>query len=322
MQIAMAKKVLHNPHDRLIKLTFRRRSTAASFLQAYLPSDLVSGVNWKSLVVRPGSFLDSRFKAHESDLLFEVRFRGEPLLLYCLFEHQSTNDPWMGLRLLGYLHAIWQEVAKDSVQRVALPAMIPVVLYQSLESWTAPLRWREYIALPEAVPVSLEGLSLDFGYQLIDLSRLSVDEIRGDLFSQLTLGLMKALMDGRTLSWIESAGPLLRELVHRKNVTGMLEALLRYLLSEETRVNYKDMVAALQSSTAPEIATRAKSIAERLFEDGHERGRLEGQIQMLEKMLKQHVTPSSILEKKTPKEMQGMVDELSEQFAKIARIDV
>jgi predicted transposase YdaD len=32
-----------------------------------------------------------------------VQIDQGPALLYCLFEHQSTPDPWMPLRLLRYI---------------------------------------------------------------------------------------------------------------------------------------------------------------------------------------------------------------------------
>ncbi len=36
-------------------------------------------------------------------------------MLYLLFEHQSTPDPWMPLRLLGYKKDIWARQFHDLV---------------------------------------------------------------------------------------------------------------------------------------------------------------------------------------------------------------
>ena len=321
----MPRPKLHNPHDRLIKITFRRRRTAASFFQAYLPEDLSAVVDWKTLQVKPGSFVDSQFQAQETDLLFQVSFREEPLYLYCLFEHQSTNDPWMGLRLLGYLHAIWKEAAHVASADKRLPPIVPVVLYQSVEPWTAPLRWRDALTLPTHSVTGLEDLTLDFRYHLVDLSQLSPEEIRGDIFSRLTLGLMKAVMTGNTIPWVKAAGPLLRELSERKNTTEMLEVLLRYLLAGETQVSYQKVVSILRDSSAPEIGDQAMSIAEQLiekgekqgFEKGQKNGEMKGQILLLEELLGVKRSRSAGLDKLSFEELQQKVAELRKKLGKI-----
>lgn len=53
-----------------------------------------------------------------SDLLYSVKISDTPSFVYVLFEHQSTNDPWMPLRSLRYVVRIleqWRRVNPDAV---------------------------------------------------------------------------------------------------------------------------------------------------------------------------------------------------------------
>ena len=65
-------------------------------LQAYLPEPLSRQLNWATLTLLDGTFIDEALRESESDLLFEIEHAGgpEPLLVYILFEHQSSPDAW------------------------------------------------------------------------------------------------------------------------------------------------------------------------------------------------------------------------------------
>src|SRR5436309_1234060 len=104
---------LHQPHDRFFKQIFGRPATAASFFEAYLPQWFVQSAEWSRLERMAGSFIDAALRHQESDLLFRVPFKGQPLYLYCLFEHQRRVDNWMVLRLLGYMVQIWKQLLKE-----------------------------------------------------------------------------------------------------------------------------------------------------------------------------------------------------------------
>ncbi len=90
-------------HDGFFKAIFSQPEHATAFFKSHLPSVIVSQIDWPSLIVLPGSFVKSSLQQMHSDLLFSVRIGERETLLYLLFEHQSTPDPAMPLRLLGYL---------------------------------------------------------------------------------------------------------------------------------------------------------------------------------------------------------------------------
>jgi predicted transposase/invertase (TIGR01784 family) len=85
---------LQSPHDKLFKQAFGRTQSAAAFFKSYLPRSLVEAIEWETLALVPGSFVDEVLRHQESDLLYSVRLREQPLLIYCLFEHQSKVEFW------------------------------------------------------------------------------------------------------------------------------------------------------------------------------------------------------------------------------------
>ena len=72
---------------------------AIAFFKARLPPEIVEEVDWSSLKGVPSSFVKLGLQQVQADLLFAVKISGRNLRLYLLFEHQSTVDPTIPLRL-------------------------------------------------------------------------------------------------------------------------------------------------------------------------------------------------------------------------------
>jgi hypothetical protein len=78
------KPPIPTPHDRLFKETFSHLEAARDFLQTHLPPRLVAALDWPTLSLVPGSFVDEHLASQSSDLLYQVSWREWPLYLYCL----------------------------------------------------------------------------------------------------------------------------------------------------------------------------------------------------------------------------------------------
>ena len=102
------------PHDALFKAIFSEPADAAVELRSLLPPELAARIDWSSLRLLPGSFVDEVLTERESDLLFEALAGDKPVKLHLLFEHQSTAPALMAFRLLRYQVRIWDvEVAAE-----------------------------------------------------------------------------------------------------------------------------------------------------------------------------------------------------------------
>ena len=118
-----------SPHDAIFKAVFSELDNATGVLRRMLPPFVEGTVDWASLQVEPGSFVDRRLGHRHSDLLFSVQAGPSRLLLYVLLEHQSTADPWMALRLLRYMVRVWTRGPRTG----ALPLIVPLVLSHGLQ---------------------------------------------------------------------------------------------------------------------------------------------------------------------------------------------
>jgi predicted transposase/invertase (TIGR01784 family) len=113
------------PHDALFKATFSQPEHAAGLLAGLLAPEVAGRIDWSTLCRLPGSFVDAQLAQRHSDLLFSVRLTGGRTALLYLVEHQSEPDPWMALRLFGYIDRIWQGWRKDHPDNDRLPAVVP-----------------------------------------------------------------------------------------------------------------------------------------------------------------------------------------------------
>jgi predicted transposase/invertase (TIGR01784 family) len=100
---------IHHPHDMMVRAVLRDLPEATSFLQAYLAEDVSQRLNWATLRLLEGSFVDEDLRASEADFLYEIQrvSSEDSVWIYVLLEHQSTPDRWMRFRLLKYCCRIW-----------------------------------------------------------------------------------------------------------------------------------------------------------------------------------------------------------------------
>ena len=114
----MSRLAMSTPHDGLFKSTFSQIEHARSELQSLLPAALGEHVQWSTLDLVSGEFLDPQLAHLQSDLLFTVDIGARSACLYVLFEHQSTVDRFMPLRLLRYMTRVWERFASDHPGRL------------------------------------------------------------------------------------------------------------------------------------------------------------------------------------------------------------
>jgi predicted transposase YdaD len=160
-------------HDRFVRYTFSPPERAEAELRAVLPPHVVSEVDWASLRRESGSVVDPELRHTETDLLFSARLRsGRPLLLYVLLEHQSTEDPWMALRMLRYVVRQLEHWRQAHPESPRLPVILPLVMYHGPEPWAAPRRVEDLFELPteEEERERWRALVPRFEYLLDDLT--------------------------------------------------------------------------------------------------------------------------------------------------------
>ena len=128
-------KNLSNPHDKFFKESFTRKEIAKSFIQEYLPDKLHNQLNFNSLEILKDTFIDKELSEHFSDILYKIKISGKQSYIYCLFEHKSYIDAWVGFQLLRNMVKIWEGYLKQNKKAKKLPVIIPIVIYHGKEKW-------------------------------------------------------------------------------------------------------------------------------------------------------------------------------------------
>ncbi|MBI5532168.1 MAG: Rpn family recombination-promoting nuclease/putative transposase, partial [Deltaproteobacteria bacterium] len=172
------------PHDKLFFKMFSLPDNAGGALRAVLPRQIVQAADWSTLKLRGSRFVDSELKGSQSDLLFEVAVGESKVLLYLLFEHQSTDDALMPYRLLRYMIRIWEQwIAEQQEHPKLLPAIVPVVMSHSEGGWRRAVSMHELFD-PLAVQAAGEHLP-GFRFVLDDLTMRSNGELMARAASDL-----------------------------------------------------------------------------------------------------------------------------------------
>ncbi len=276
--------MISNPHDGLVKLTFGQVEHARGELRAIVPPAFAEALQWSTLAVQPGSFVDPALAHRHTDLLYSLTWRdGRDALVYLLLEHQSAppKDELMGRRLLRYMDRIWERWSADHPRAKKLPMTVPIVLYHGAAPWPEPLAFEDLLDVPAGLRPGVDPHLVRVTYVLHDVSHVSDDELRTGAMrtaqSKLTTLLLK---HGRTdtdllrslARWMD----LVREVFLAPNGLDALAALLRYIFDVNEFVKRDDLQKLLER----EIGTQAKdvmmTVGQQLREEGRQEGRQQG----------------------------------------------
>lgn len=276
-----------SPHDALFRAIFGLPRHAAAELGAVLPRELAERLDLAELTRVEGSFIEETLRASSSDLLFRAPWRrgrvtppdtADPFL-FLLFEHQSTFDPRMPLRLLGYMTRIWERHRREYPDERTLPPIVPLVIHHGATPWHGPTRFAEQLKLPVGIAPSASPWTLDFEFLLDDLARQSDAELlaRGhDAIARLTL---LALRNGRDREGffprLIAAIRALQGDLRSPDAASALAALASYVchVGDAPLAQVRDTMAA---ALPPEVRSPFMTIAEQLKAEGRAEGLSEG----------------------------------------------
>ncbi|MCG8416972.1 MAG: Rpn family recombination-promoting nuclease/putative transposase [Proteobacteria bacterium] len=274
------------PHDALFKSVFGNPRHAAVHIARFLPNAVVQSLDLDLLSLRSGSFVDQNLRQRHTDLLFEAPFHHSEsrAFLYLLFEHQSSSDPLMPLRLLRYMLRIWDQLLSNEPTRRTLPPIIPMVLHHGPEGWQAPVAFTELFEGPADVLHALGSYLPQFQLLLTDLSEMSDETLRVGALVEVVYRLFKHIWDhdlpAKLVSWRE----LLRS-VAAEETTGLraLQLVIEYLV--QARDDAVDALVEAMQDVHPAMQQIIETTADRLRREGHREGRLEGQAELVVRAL-------------------------------------
>jgi predicted transposase/invertase (TIGR01784 family) len=278
-----------NPHDALFRKTFANIENAAAELKAILPEALLSRLDLATLRLVPGSYVDAGLASSQSDLLFAAELGGKPALIYILFEHQSSVDELMPLRILKYVVRVLDQHVLDSgggSKALPLPLIIPIVLHHSASGWTAATSVEE---LFDEVLRTTPGVARHvprLSFVLDDISQLSDDALAERALGLLPTLTLWALRDARRpraferslARWVATMQALHQAETGRE----ALMTVLRYLSLVVDDSAAQTLLTTLAAAPLEAKETLMTTLAERWTAEGRAEGSRELLLRQLE----------------------------------------
>ncbi|MBK8252045.1 MAG: Rpn family recombination-promoting nuclease/putative transposase [Polyangiaceae bacterium] len=276
------RKVSRHPHDTLVRRVFGNPKHARGELQHLLPKALSARINWSTLKVEPGAFVDEALKASYSDLLFSVELDGSKTFIYLLLEHLARPQRFLLFRLLGYLVRFLDRWLQDHPNATHLPVVIPILLCHGRTPWTYPLCFEELVNAPPDVRVLVQDFIPKFRALVDDLSTVSDDALRTRAmteFGKVTLWCLKTATSTKDLlRTAELWETHLRSLLQSPSGAAAMSVVFRYMLSVHEG-SEKTVLPKLAKALKMEDHQIMATIAEQLIAKGEKRGVKKGQKQ-------------------------------------------
>ena len=168
------------PQDNAYKGIFSHPAMVRDLVRGFVHEDWVVELDFETLEKVSGNHLSEDLRGRESDLVWRLRLRGQWLYVYLMLEFQSTDDPWMALRVTVYTGLLYQELIRSKVvgRRDRLPPVFPIVIYNGKRRWRAA---RDVAELISPLPVGLQAYRPSQRYFLLDERGISgADQAQAD----------------------------------------------------------------------------------------------------------------------------------------------
>jgi predicted transposase YdaD len=285
------------PHDGFFKSIFSDPVHAAAELRAILPDRVARHIDWDSLQAVHASFVDAALSQRHGDLMFSARLvEGHEVYLWLLFEHQSTIDRWMPLRMLEMVVEFLKGWRKEHPEALRLPAILPIVLYQGATPWTAPRTLAELYDLSDQALRDLSEFLLSLRFVLDDLRVTPDDALMErpvDDLVRVALVVMKHVTSERVLDLLARLREEIVRLLATEHGRIGLSGIVWYIECVHPELNRFDILRHLGPVVGPEITKTMESYEEtlkRMWIEKHTRlarneGKQEGQQELLLRLL-------------------------------------
>lgn len=268
-------------HDKGYKRMLSKRKNFLHFLKKYIQLGWVDGLAEDDLQLVDKSFIDDDFKERESDIVYRIHNGEIDVVFYIILELQSRVDYTMPFRLLVYMTELLKRIFRDTPKKererkgFRLPAVIPIVLYNGGEPWSAVQSLREYTAGAG----QFEKL-LDFTYDTVDLGRESDQHILS------TNTLLDNVFYLEKSDNAEAARRILPRIIHRvsqlspedrQELMEWLHDVLLQLVPHDTIVN--EVLSTFRKGDENEMESALVRVFREEQQKFKQEGRLEGRLE-------------------------------------------
>ena len=277
----------HMQHDAIHKLLCSFPRVIADILRGYLGGNLVGRLDFHTLQQVSAERVTQALKRRLNDSVWRVRCDdGTWVWVYLVLEFQSSPDPRMALRMLGYVAALYEELERlEEFRGGKVPAVLAVVLYNGDREWVGALDTRERIALAPGSDV--EEMLPRMRFPVIDERRAGrraaeLGNVAGLMFQLWNLSSLEELAElvGRLRRWLGGAGERsLREAFE----TVLEEQVIPAYFEEGSEMRGARGLSIIENMLRGNVVPFAVQYERRGQRKGLEKGREEGLEKGLEK---------------------------------------
>ncbi len=264
--------ISRHPHDAFFKAWFSRPEALLELIQSSFPHEIVAQLDFSTLTIEPGNFIDEELAEHFSDLAASVHTKEGEIRVYILVEHKSYHDPGALLQILRYMVRVWSEEKKGNPTKPLTP-ILPLLYYHGDKS---PISG-DFLSLYNGkIPESIKKYQPDFLTQIVNLTKMEPMELEAGEKVVAAAVLMKNMRKG-----LRGMLEALTSLLERYGKVFLLDPnfgiLEKYVgsVEVESSINLKesliDMARSIQAKEG------AMTFAQYFKAEGRQEGRQEGE---------------------------------------------
>jgi hypothetical protein len=173
--------------------------------------------------------------------------------------------------LLAYMCNIWK--LQINHERLPLPVIVPLVLYHGREKWSGS---NDLSHLMGGTHQQLLAYIPDFSFVLVDLSKFSDDQIKGEILTRASLFLLKHVFAPGYEKKLPEILSLLRTLLEKKTGLQYIETIIRYILNTAESITVSDLKHMVEKNLSAYQGEMIMTLAEKIKQEGIQQGIQQG----------------------------------------------
>jgi predicted transposase/invertase (TIGR01784 family) len=108
-----------HPHDAFFKSYFGNQENLTELVKASFPASLTRLLDFSTLTIEPGTYIDEELQAHFSDLAASVQTTTGEAKVYVLVEHKSYHKEFLRKRIAWLIQALAEGDLSERARRGA-----------------------------------------------------------------------------------------------------------------------------------------------------------------------------------------------------------
>ena len=221
-------------HDGHYKRLFSHERTVADFLRGYIASEWIGELDLERMETVPPNHISEERQRRHNDIIWRVPWQssdaaGAEDWLYCYFmlEFQRGINHMMAIRIMVYAGLLYEHLVNSGqCSARALPPLLPIVLYNGEDRWTAATNVAELIPrFPKAFARFIPQVS----YLFLDEGRMQTsDQLAEQNLAAAIFQMEQTEVSGvipfasEVLAWLQSP----EQMTLRRDLTTWIETTL------------------------------------------------------------------------------------------------